>query len=433
MEKVLYIGEREGETVNLSLIVENIRRFPSYKFFHGQPTFQNFWLFFCVEIARASNRTILPLLSSTIVNQSLDAVVHPMLYLSPGSTITNLWDTVYSQSLQCEICLPVFIHIDHLYQSFIYCGKLQLQNDSAMNSVYFLLSSFGNQIFCLLAAAAFGIVVILFYTDKLFREPISYVNWSSVSLFVWSGILSPVLGHVSQVRKTVSNRFLVFCWLITNTILVTYYVGTLTMKLTYSPPANRVETVKELLSTNATVLYTTEYWRNGDLEVSKLLNFTLMVKLLERAVIEENFVTFLSKYDKMSYFAFRMELVRVIGWINEKRKGSRRCYIGKEWFFPYHAYLVFTGGGSSPVVDIVRKFVSSGVLERWYTEQNTFLAFDRIQDTARESSTAKHRDSIGSQLKAVTMNGQMWGVVVLYAVLCAISILVFMWERYRVR
>lgn len=426
----MYIGNREEETVNHTTIIENNLQFPNYKSFYNQPNFRNFWLFFCMEIAKATNHTLRPLLNNTIMGTT-EVSLYPMLYSFPGSSVSKIWNSFYNHTTQHQEILPRLFHVDNLYQTFIYCRTLQPETDYFTTTILLILKPFDGVVLSLLALSLIVIALLLLSAGKLEYQT-SPIDFSYICLYVWSIVLSPVLSNVNKVRRSMSKNLLVCLWLIANIIIANHYTGILTMKLTYSPPVNRIKTVEELSKENATVVYSAEYWRNADLQTSKLIHFVPMIKLLQRAVIRGDYVGSISKYDRLTFFAFRTELFRVIGQLNKKRPESKRCYAGKEWFFPTSAYFMMVGQESKRVVDILSRFASGGVLERWHTEQTAILSYDRIQDQAKERSLIKHKElSLGHQ-KNVKMNGQMWGVLTLYGVLGLTSSIVFVLEMFGV-
>lgn len=339
---------------------------------------------------------------------------------SEERTLEFVWNKMYElRSQNGNAPLPTVELKDSLAYNFAYCLVPKMKWDSTWDFSY-LTDPFGYWTWLVLFLVLGAVAIVAFWKAES-------GDYETGCFATFAVLLQTGSGNHGKDSK------LFILWMSSTLVLSTFYTGEMTSDVITPPSEETLNTVGDLERNNFTLIFDQKYvfdiisdtvrTMSGKPFVQK--NVLTMGRLLDRAVLRPDFQWYVSQLENGDKTAVTTGWPHVISQAaganaristkfaarkKSKLKGrgkKRKCYIGKELIGTGEKFFVFLPPKSNLLAQAYRKLFASGIVYRWYEENNAISVSRRVQERVLVKGRTTIVDPEGATVVQLAMEGKM--------------------------
>ncbi len=404
--------------------------------FHNSPNPSYAVVVFCNEIAKSLNSTLtfLHFGNENTFKSLKHPTVVPLLitWLKEKST-TTFWneyteDWNAAMDNQKQHPLPIFLEIDSFPQNFVYCQEHKISQGSIFAFVSILIEPLDTVVWILLFGFVIAVSIIVYLNAEAKVQ-----NAFSAFLITFSGLLSPVLNGLAIKRNgsKIKESKLFVLWMLVSTLLMSFYCGVMTRNITKPLPDVTLDNINDLVNAGYSIIYSRKLWLESDIDSAKIYNKTSFLKLLNSAIIADDFIYELCYGYKRTYLhiwniALRTALLakenlrRMESSSNSRKVSHKDCYVGKEFVEEGPTFYGFLPPFNEEVSDVFRRFFDAGIYNLWEQEYIGLMHSNKVQERVKVVSKNKIFEEQDQIIPPISLNSKVitifvfWGLCLLF-------------------
>lgn len=411
--------------------------------FHNSPNPSYAVVIFCNEIAKALNSTLTFLRIGK--ENNFKTLKHPTVvpllitWLKEKSTTTfwNEYTESWNAATDKNHSLPIFLEIDSFPQNFVYCQEHKISQGSIFALVSILIEPLDTVVWIILFGFVIAVSIIVYLNAE-----VEVQNISSALLITFSGLLSPVLNGLAIKRNgnKIKESKLFVLWMLVSTLLMSFYCGVMTRNITKPLPDVTLDNINDLVNAGYSVIYSRQLWLDSDRDSAKIYNKTSFQKLLNSAIIADDFIYELCYGYKRTYLhiwhiALRTALLAKEN-LQKRESGPnsgmvkrKDCYVGTEFVEEGPSYYGFLPPFNQEVSDVFQKFFDAGVYNLWEREYIGLMHSNKVQERVKVVSKNKILEEQDQIIPSINLNSKVITIFVLWGLCLLFSTFVLFVEK----
>lgn len=405
---------------NQKNISQVLQYFSNMKDFHNQANRLHTLILICDLLAQGTNST-LQFRKFLFGNNSADFQLdHPTVLPFLGTLLALERTPLYLTAKFENRSKPLFAQIDSFQFNIAYCDLPRTETLTVFQAVLVFSNPFDKPTWIGLTICFALVCSVVYISGKL-------KNYSSLSLaflITFSALLSPVMGNTSLNEKLKACAPLIALWLFCSLVLINSYAGLMTSVLIQPPTDDVIANLDELVERGYSLVYPLAAWVASDKNLAKKSNISSLAKLLERPIMQTDYIKELVTKEKRAFFsiwqiatgvAFSAKALLENGAGVGNANKEKDCYVGGQVLQTGEMYYGFLPPNNYQTYMAFRWIFDAGIYRRWMTEYSELSHSKRVQDRAKVKSPTQLFQDVERTIKPLSFYGKM--------VYCVFSIL----------
>lgn len=414
-------------------VTEVLEKFARMRDFYNQVNRLHTLIIIGDLVAKGSNATLVfrkfEFLNDTDFKLSYPTIL-PFLGTLLGKERTPLFlrGNYQSQlSNNFKVAMPLFAQIDSFQFNIVYCDVPKTEKLTALQALSIFINPFDNYTWFGVFISFFLVSVTIYLSGLLNNQK----DFSTAMLIAFASLLSPIMGNTSLNDKLKSSSVIFIIWLFCCVVLINSYAGLMSSVIIIPISDDVIRNLDELLTMGYRLVYPLPNWVASDTNLAKKSNITALAKLLEKPIMEKDYIKELIIHDKRAFFSIWQIAMGVAFSAKELLKqqqekfgansiNQKECYVGGEVLQTGEMYYGFLPPSSNKYAyRAFQRIFDAGIYRYWMNEYSALSHSKRVQDRVKVKSSTQLFRERQQTIKPLDLGGKIntifgiWGVGIL--------------------